>query len=43
MLERVSEKKWPAILAQAHAAIDRYRVEDEIRFGAVVVLASGKA
>jgi ubiquinone/menaquinone biosynthesis C-methylase UbiE len=43
MLERVPEKKWPAILAQVHAAIDRYRVEDEIRFGAVVVLASGKA
>ncbi len=42
MLTRVPEKSWPAILAEAHAAINRYRVEDEIRFGAVVVLASGK-
>jgi ubiquinone/menaquinone biosynthesis C-methylase UbiE len=43
MLDRVPQKKWPAILAEVHTAIDRYRVGDEIRFGAVVVLASGKA
>ena len=43
MVGRVSQKKWPAILAEVHTAIDRYRVGDEIRFGAVVVLASGKA
>jgi ubiquinone/menaquinone biosynthesis C-methylase UbiE len=43
MLSRVPENKWPRILADVHAAINRYRVEDEIRFGAVVVLASGKA
>ncbi len=42
MLDRVPENKWPRILAEAHAAINHYRVEDEIRFGAVVVLASGK-
>ena len=43
MLSRVPENKWPRILADVHTAINRYRVEDEIRFGAVVVLASGKA
>jgi ubiquinone/menaquinone biosynthesis C-methylase UbiE len=43
MLERVSASQWPAIRAQAKAAIERYRVGDEIRFGADVVLASGKA
>jgi ubiquinone/menaquinone biosynthesis C-methylase UbiE len=43
MLSRVPERKWPAIRTQVHAAIDRYRVGDEIQFGAVVVLASGKA
>ena len=43
LLERVPQSEWPAILTQAHAAIDRYRVGDEIRFGANVVLASGKA
>ena len=43
MLERVREEDWPAIRAQAKAAIERYRVGDEIRFGADVVLASGKA
>jgi ubiquinone/menaquinone biosynthesis C-methylase UbiE len=42
MLTRVPEKKWPSILAEVHAAINRYRVGDEIHFGAVVVLASGK-
>ncbi len=43
MLERVPAKEWPAIRAEAKAAIERYRVGNEIRFGADVVLASGKA
>lgn len=43
MLERVPDEMWPAIRAEAKAAIDRYRVGDEIRFGADVVLASGRA
>jgi len=43
MLERVRVEEWPAIRAEAKAAIERYRVGDEIRFGADVVLASGKA
>jgi SAM-dependent methyltransferase len=43
MLERVPAGEWPAIRAAAKAAIERYRVGDEIRFGAQVVLASGKA
>ena len=43
MLERVPAEEWPAIRAEAKAAIERYRVGDEIRFGADVVLASGKA
>jgi SAM-dependent methyltransferase len=43
LLKRVPPEKWPTILAEAQAAIERYRVGDEIRFGAIVVLASGKA
>ncbi len=43
MLERVPADQWPVIRAQAKAAIERYRVGDEIRFGADIVLASGKA
>jgi ubiquinone/menaquinone biosynthesis C-methylase UbiE len=43
MLERVPAEEWPAIRAEAKAAIERYRVGDDIRFGADVVLASGKA
>ncbi len=43
MLERVPADEWPAIRAEAKAAIERYRVGDEIRFGANVILASGKA
>jgi SAM-dependent methyltransferase len=43
MLERVPPEKWPTIRAEGKAAIERYRVGDEIRFGADVVLASGKA
>jgi hypothetical protein len=43
MLERVPEEMWPVIRAEAKAAIERYRVGNEIRFGADVVLASAKA
>jgi len=43
MLERVPAEEWPAIRTEATAAIESYRVGDEIRFGADVVLASGKA
>lgn len=43
MLQRVPAEEWPAIRAEAKAAIERYRVGDEIRFGAEVVLASGEA
>jgi ubiquinone/menaquinone biosynthesis C-methylase UbiE len=43
MLERVAVDQWPVIRAQAKTAIERYRVGDEIRFGADIVLASGKA
>jgi len=43
MLERVPEDMWPAIRADARTAIERYRVENEIRFGADIVLASGRA
>ena len=43
MLERVPAEDWPTVRAEAKAAIERYRFGDEIRFGADVVLASGKA
>jgi SAM-dependent methyltransferase len=43
MLERLRVEEWPVIRAEAKAAMERYRVGDEIRFGADVVLASGKA
>lgn len=43
MLERVPAEQWPAIRAEAKQAIDRYRVGEELRFGAEVVFASGKA
>jgi len=43
MLERVRAEEWPTIRAEAKTAIEQYRVKDEIRFGANVVLASGKA
>jgi SAM-dependent methyltransferase len=43
MLEQVRAEQWPAIRAEVKAAIERYQVGDEIRFGADVVLASGKA
>jgi len=43
MLDRVRSDKWPAARAESFAAIDQYRVGDEIRFGAAVILASGTA
>jgi SAM-dependent methyltransferase len=43
MLERIPAEDWPPIRAEAIAAIECYRVGDEIRFGADVILASGKA
>ena len=43
MLERLRVDEWPVIRAEAKRAMERYRVGDEIRFGADVVLASGKA
>lgn len=43
MLEQVRADEWPVIRAEAKAAIEQYRVGDEIRFGADVVLASGRA
>jgi ubiquinone/menaquinone biosynthesis C-methylase UbiE len=42
MLARVQQQNWPTIMAEAQAAIERYRVGDEIQFGAEIVLASGK-
>jgi SAM-dependent methyltransferase len=43
MLERVHAEDWPAIRAKAKTAIEQYRVGNEIRFGANIILASGKA
>jgi ubiquinone/menaquinone biosynthesis C-methylase UbiE len=43
MLERVSEEQWPTIRAEAKLEIERYRVGNEIRFGADVILAAGRA
>ena len=43
MLKRVPQEEWPAIAAEAQAAIERYRVADEIQFGADIILASGNA
>jgi len=43
MMERVSPEAWPAIRTEGAATIERYRVGDEIVFGADVILASGKA
>jgi ubiquinone/menaquinone biosynthesis C-methylase UbiE len=43
MLERVPSDEWPSIRAEAREAIERYRVGNEIGFGAEVVFASGKA
>lgn len=43
MLERVSPEVWPRLRAEAREEMERYRVGDEIRFTAKVVLASGQA
>jgi ubiquinone/menaquinone biosynthesis C-methylase UbiE len=43
MLERVKAEDWPTIRAEATAAIERFRVGDEIRFGADVIFSSGRA
>lgn len=43
MLDRVPDEMWPAIRTEAKAAIERYRVGDEIRFGADVIFVSGRA
>jgi ubiquinone/menaquinone biosynthesis C-methylase UbiE len=43
MLERVQPDEWPSIRAEAKQAIERYRVGDEVQFGAEIVFASGKA
>jgi ubiquinone/menaquinone biosynthesis C-methylase UbiE len=43
MLERVPAERWAIIRAEAKEAIERYRVGDEVRFGAEIVFASGKA
>ena len=41
LLERVPEEKWPEINREVHAAIGQYVKQNEIRFTATVVLASG--
>ena len=43
MLDRVPEESWPAIRTEAIAAMEQYRVGDEIRFGAEIIFASGRA
>ncbi len=43
LLERVAVEEWPKIRAEAKAAIEQYRVGNEIRFGADVIFVSGKA
>jgi ubiquinone/menaquinone biosynthesis C-methylase UbiE len=43
LLERVPGEQWPEIQAEAKAAIEQYRVGNEIRFGADVIFVSGKA
>jgi len=42
MLDRVPPESWPAVRSEIYAAINQYRVGDEIRFGAVVVAGSGE-
>jgi ubiquinone/menaquinone biosynthesis C-methylase UbiE len=43
MIDRVPEESWPAIRTEAYREMEKYKVGDEIRFGADVVMASGKA
>jgi len=42
LLERVPARKWDEINREVYQEINRYRDGDSIKFGAVVVLASGK-
>jgi len=42
LLERVAADKWDAINREVHAAVNHYREGESIKFGAWVVLASGK-
>ena len=42
LLERVPAGQWDAINREVYREINRYREEDSIMFGAVVVLASGR-
>jgi SAM-dependent methyltransferase len=42
LIERVPEDKWAQINAEVHAALGKYVDADSVRFGAMVVLASGK-
>jgi SAM-dependent methyltransferase len=42
LLERVPANEWDEINREIHREIERYREGDSIKFGAVVVLASGK-
>jgi len=42
LLKRVPAEQWPAIDAEVHAAIRRYENVDGMKFGASVVLASGR-
>jgi hypothetical protein len=41
LLDRVPEEKWPEINREVYAAIGHYVNGHEIRFSAIVVLASG--
>lgn len=43
LLQRVPAAKWDKINADVHAAIRQYAKGDSVKFGAVVVLASGRA
>jgi len=42
MLRRVPTEKWPAINAEVHAAVSKYQDGEGIKFGATIVLASGR-
>ena len=42
MFERVPPERWDEINSQVYRAISKYIVGNDIKFGAVVVLASGR-
>ena len=42
LLDRVPPEKWEAINAEVHASLRKYADGDSVKFGAVVVLASGE-